>query len=76
MTPIEVTTHSPCVSCMCLYGFVCVQPAVLGGGGVGKYVIQCFYAQPVSVYLTQTIIVTVTVGGLLGIPKKFVCRYS
>jgi hypothetical protein len=61
----------------CVYMFfICVQPAVLGGGGIGKYCIQCFTAQPDSVCLAQYFTVTVTVGGLIGILRKIVGRYS
>jgi hypothetical protein len=57
VTPIEVPhTQSislSCVSYMCLYVFVCVQPAVLGMGGVGRCNIQSFYAQSNSIYFAH-----------------------
>ncbi len=46
VTPNVVTAHPishSCVSYMCLYVYVCVQPAVLGIDGMGKCVMQCFY---------------------------------
>jgi hypothetical protein len=46
--------------------FVCIQPAVLGGGGVGKYVIGVFQRTArFRIFMRRYFIVTVTVGGLI-----------
>jgi hypothetical protein len=56
--------------------FVCIQPAVLGGGGVGKYVIGVFQRTArFRIFMRRYFIVTVTVGGLIKL-RKFVGRYS
>ena len=58
-------SHS-CVSCMCLYLFVCVQPAVLGIEGMRDCVVQCFYRSINSVCFVCVFIVTVIEEELIG----------
>jgi hypothetical protein len=58
-TPIGITTRSTysiLLCFMCLYVFVCVQPAVLGGRGRNIYHTVFFNAQPDSVYLYADIL--------------------
>ncbi len=59
VTPIEVTAHFIHFPLLCfIYVFICfvhVQPAVLGGGGVGKLSYSVFTAQSNSVYFAHNI---------------------
>ncbi len=58
-------SHS-CVSCMCVYVFVCVQPAVVGIEGMRECVVQCFYRSINSVCFARVFIVTVIREELIG----------
>ncbi len=83
VTPIEITTHSihsPLLCFIhvfiCFLFFVCIQPAVLGRGGVGKCVIGVFQRTArFRIFMRRYFIVTVTLGGLIKL-RKFVDRYS
>jgi hypothetical protein len=79
VTPIEITTHSIHSLLLCFIHvficfFVCIQPAVLGGGGVGKYVIGVFQRTArFRIFMRRYFVVTVTVGGL--IKTEEICGY-
>jgi hypothetical protein len=50
---------------MCLYVFVCVQPAVLGGG-VGYILYSVFNVQPDSIYLYADILFLLWLSGAIN----------